>query len=119
MDMHSSGADPLLMAKKPKPRVETEPDEAPLYVGPWIRACKSTPAEVSRGAAINEGYLSGIIAGKKKNPSRAKLTAIAKFLRITVGDFYRPPPPAKLLDQIADYDPEVIVRLSQQRKSSH
>ena len=107
-------ADALLMAKKVSPPI----DSPRLYVGEWIRASETTPAEVSREAPINEGYLSGIISGNKKNPSGAKLALIARFLGIAVPALYSAPPSAKLLDQVADYDPEVVIRLSQKRKSS-
>lgn len=112
MDMHSLAADALLMAKK-KP-----PAKPPLYLGPWIRACKTTPAEVSRGTGINEGYLSQMISGKKDNPSGAKLSLIADFLEIPLGNLYKPPPPAAVLDQIADFDPKVIARLSRKRRNT-
>jgi transcriptional regulator with XRE-family HTH domain len=114
MDSDPVGGDPLLMAKKEPPSA-TAPR---LYVGEWIRASRTTPAEVSRKAPINEGYLSGIISGNKKNPSGSKLALIAQVLGITVPALYGPPPPAKLLDQVADYDPDVVIRLSQKRKSS-
>lgn len=117
MDSGTSMGDPLLMAKKTRTKVEPETEEAPLYIGAWIRACEKTPAEVSRKASINEGYLSELIKGTKKNPSRSKLTAIANFLKIPVSSFDQPPPSQKLLDQVADYDPEVVLRLSQHRKS--
>lgn len=110
MDMEGLAAEPLPMAK---PNKLIPPD--PLYVGPWIRACETTQAEVSRKTGINEGYLSEIISGKKKNPSAAKLRQIAGFLKIPLGDLYKPPPPAAVLAQIADYDPEVITRLSKKR----
>jgi transcriptional regulator with XRE-family HTH domain len=114
MDMPALKADALLMAKK----VSAPSDSPRLYVGEWIRASDTTPAEVSREAPINEGYLSGIISGNKKNPSGSKLALIARVLGITVPALYSPPPSAKLLDQVADYDPEVVIRLSQKRKSS-
>lgn len=111
MDMPAKTADHLLMAKTRKPAVLK-----PLYVGPWIRACKTTPREVVRKIGINEGYLSGIISGKKKNPSSAMLEQIAACLDIPMGNFYKMPPSEAVLDQIADFDPEVVVRLSQNRK---
>ena len=112
--MHSLAVDPLLMAKT-APIPTPEPVQA-LFVGAWIRANGVRPAEVARKTGINEGYLSGIISGKKKNPSTEKLALIANFLKMPLGDLYKPPPPSGLLDQIAGYDPETVIRLSQKRK---
>jgi hypothetical protein len=120
MDMHSLGADALLMAKtaaKPRGKPRKRPAPKPVYVGPWIRAHNTTPAEVSRATGINEGYLSTLCSGKKGNPSNGLLALIADHLKMPLGDLFKPPPPRSLLDQIADFDPEVIVRLSKKRRN--
>lgn len=116
MDMHSLAADASLMAKPQKSVPSKEPK--PLYVGPWIRAVGTTQAAVSRETGINEGYLSEIISGGKKNPSAAKLMLIADFLKVPLGDLYKQPPSAALLEQVAGYDPAVVVRLSQKRRNT-
>lgn len=116
MDTHNLGANALPMAKSsPNPAPNATPR---LYVGPWIRANRLKPAEVARKTGINEGYLSGIISGKKKNPSTEKLALIADFLKMPLGDLYKPPPPDRLLEQLDDYDPETVIRLSQKRRKS-
>jgi transcriptional regulator with XRE-family HTH domain len=48
------------------------------------------PIDVVRGTEINEGYLSQLISGKKKNPSGLILAQIADFLGIPMSYFYRP-----------------------------
>lgn len=115
MDIHGSSLDPLLMAKRVTKPVEIQVEGAPLYVGAWIRARNFKPAEVAKNAPINEGYLSEIISGKKKNPSRQMLARIASYIGVKVSDFDRPPPSAKLLDQLSDFDPETIADLIRDR----
>jgi hypothetical protein len=116
MDMHSLIVETSRMVK---PQISpTSKPARQLYVGLWIRALGFTPAEVARGAPINEGYLSEIISGKKANPSAAKLMLIAEFLDMPLGDLYKQPPPSALLGQLDNYDPNVIVRLSKKRRQS-
>jgi transcriptional regulator with XRE-family HTH domain len=110
--MHSPVANPLPMAKV----VNLPSDGTRLYIGEWCRALDIRPAKVSREAPINFGYLSGLISGKKTNPSRDMLEGVARVLGIKVGQLYSPPPPARLLDQIAEYDPATVIRLSQSRR---
>lgn len=93
-------------------------DGTRLYIGEWCRALDIKPAKVSREAPINFGYLSGLISGKKTNPSRDMLEAVASVLGVKVGQLYSPPPPAKLLEQIAEHDPDVIYDLLKKRKNS-
>ena len=99
------------MAKGPPPQVA----ETRLYIGEWCRALKVAPAKISKDAPINFGYLSGLISGKKTNPSRDKLEAIARVLEIKVGELYSPPPPEKLLDQLSNLEPESVLRLVRKR----
>ena len=113
--MHSLERKSFLMAKI----VHLPTDGTRLYIGEWCRALDIKPARVSREAPINFGYLSGLISGKKTNPSRDMLEAVARVLQITVGQLYSPPPPARLLDQVAEYDPDMVVRLSQKRRKSN
>jgi len=56
-----------------------------------------------------------LISGKKTNPSRDKLEAIARVLEIKVGELYSPPPPEKLLDQLSNLEPESVLRLVRKR----
>lgn len=112
MDMHSLEGKALPMAKVVKLPV----DGTRLYIGEWCRALNIRPARVSREAPVNFGYLSGLISGKKTNPSRDMLEAIARVLQIKVGQLYSAPPPVKLIEQISEYDPEILVRLSQKRR---
>jgi transcriptional regulator with XRE-family HTH domain len=65
-----------------------------------------------KGTGINEGYLSQLISGEKKNPSGLILAQIADFLGIPMNYFYRPPPSQEAIDQVSDIDPAVLRRLS-------
>jgi len=114
MDMHSPESASLLMAKITRKPV----DGTRLYIGEWCRALDVTPARVSREAPINFGYLSGLISGKKTNPSRDKLEAVARVLGLKVGELYSAPPSARLLEQVSQYDPDVIADLVKRRKKS-
>lgn len=112
--MHSPESKSLLMAKV----VNLPTDGTRLYIGEWCRARKVTPAKVSREAPINFGYLSGLISGKKTNPSRDKLEAVARILEVKVGQLYSPPPPEKLLEQIEQHDTDVIMDLLEKRRKA-
>jgi transcriptional regulator with XRE-family HTH domain len=112
MDIHSPSVDALLMAKVTR----LKSDGTRLYIGEWCRALDIRPAKVAREAPINFGYLSGLISGKKTNPSRDMLEAVARVLDMKVGDLYSAPPSASLLDQVSEFDPQTIVKLSQKRR---
>lgn len=113
MDMHRVEGTSLPMAKV----VHLPSDGTRLFIGEWCRAMDVTPARVSREAPINFGYLSGLISGKKTNPSRDKLEAIARVLQVKVGQLYSAPPPTRLLEQIVEHDPQVIMDIIQKRKN--
>ena len=121
IDISPLAGDPLLMAKVngSAPTKKTEVQEAYRlqYLGPWIYAAGKTPAEVVRETGINFGYLSGLISGKKRNPSYEKLSLISKFLKVPIEKLEGPPPSVELLNQVADYDPELIARLSKIRQT--
>jgi transcriptional regulator with XRE-family HTH domain len=87
-----------------------------VFVGQWIRALGKRPRDVARATEINEGYLSELINGKKKNPSPASLAAIAACLDIPMTYLYRLPPPQDTIDQIAGLDPATISRLGTPEK---
>jgi transcriptional regulator with XRE-family HTH domain len=82
-----------------------------LYVGEWIRALGLKQVEVVRGTRINEGYLSELVSGKKRNPSYDILCQIADFLGIPVSYFGRPPPDRGFIEEAADLDPKVLAKL--------
>jgi transcriptional regulator with XRE-family HTH domain len=90
-----------------------------VFVGQWIRALGKRPRDVARATEINEGYLSELVNGKKKNPSPANLAAIAEFLAIPMHYLYRLPPPKETLEQLAGFDPGTISRLGAPEKSDH
>src|SRR5581483_10762365 len=64
------------------------------YIGQWIRAFGLKPAEVARAAEVNEGYLSQLISGEKKNPSVGLLMDLARAMPqpFHYTQFYQPPP---------------------------
>ena len=85
-----------------------------LYIGQWIRALGKRPVDVVRATGINEGYMSELISGGKKNPSGLVLVQIAEYLGIPLSYFYRPPPAQEVLDQVSEIDPAILSRLRQQ-----
>jgi transcriptional regulator with XRE-family HTH domain len=120
MDIQTGKPDPLPMAKigKSTGKKATRPrrEPPPLFIGQWIRAMDCTPAEVAHGTGINEGYLSEIISGKKKNPSDAIRQLIADFIKVPLASFYQLPPSSTLIDQVAEYDPELVARMAERRR---
>lgn len=103
------------MPQKPTiARRRPRPVPPPLYIGEWIRSLGRTPAEVSRGIGRNEGYLSQLISGQKKNPSLGLQQEIADELGIPMEYLRRPPPDKDFIDQAKTLDPAVIDRLRRQ-----
>lgn len=86
-----------------------------LYIGEWIRALGYKQVEVVRKTGINEGYLSSLISGAKKNPSYDMLNQIADFLGVPVSYFNRPPPDRQFIEEAAELDPRVLARLTTPR----
>lgn len=82
-----------------------------LYIGEWIRALGLRQVDVVRGTGINEGYLSSLISGGKKNPSFDLLNQVADFLGIPISYFNRPPPDKEFLAEAAELDPKVLTKL--------
>jgi transcriptional regulator with XRE-family HTH domain len=88
-----------------------------LYIGQWIRALGMRPIDVVKGIGINEGYLSELINGKKKNPSGGTLIQIAEFLDIPMNYLYNPPPPQEIINQTSGIDSSVLERLRGRKAS--
>lgn len=82
-----------------------------LFVGEWVRALGIKQVEIVRATGINEGYLSELMNGRKKNPSFAILTQIAEFLGIPVSYFNRAPPDREFIAEAAELDPKVLAKL--------
>jgi len=70
-----------------------------------------TPAEVVRATGINEGYLSQLISGEKKNPSGRTLLLISGHLGIPMGLLYEPPPDREFIEKAGKIDPAILSRL--------
>lgn len=64
--------------------------------------------EVAAKAGINEGYMSELVSGKKRNPSTDKLIAISDELGISISALFRRPPPG---DAIGRLSPDQIETL--------
>lgn len=90
------GKTPLKQKARPP---EKNRDLEPLYVREWIDAL-SEQHKVVKATRISQGYIANMSGGKKENPSAAYLRRIAKFLGISVDDFYRPPPPEDQLEAL-------------------
>lgn len=113
MDMIPTPADTWAMAKPPqKPRNArgriTRPQPA-FTGGQWIRALGVDQREIATAAGMNEGYLSQLCSGQKKNPSRGVVADIAKALKIHPDALQRVPP--STLDEAKDFDPETLATL--------
>lgn len=100
------------MARHPRsPRNVPQREFRKLYIGEWVRALGRRPVEVVRATGINEGYLSKLISGAKKNPSFDMLNQIADFLGIPVSYFNRPPPDRQFIEEASELDPKVLAKL--------
>lgn len=100
------------MSKSPKTarrRVRREPP--PVYIGEWIRALGRRPVDVVRATGMNEGYLSSLINGDKKNPSPALVAEIARALDIPAAYLYSPPPDRALIERTSWIAPDILARL--------
>lgn len=91
--------------EKPEPPLQT------LYLGQWLHALGKRPVDVVRGTGINEGYISELISGKKKNPSTKYSFLIATFLGLKVDDLYKPPPDREFIKRAKAMDPDLLARL--------
>jgi transcriptional regulator with XRE-family HTH domain len=111
VDMQIALADHRDMVGKTLKRSAQRPATRRLYLGEWIRAMGRKPAEVAKAADINEGYLSQLISGQKKNPSALLLHSIADFIGIPMQYLYRPPPNRTWLAEAADLEPAILERL--------
>jgi transcriptional regulator with XRE-family HTH domain len=103
-----------IMVKNPKAKQPVEPpevDDDKLYLGEWLKALGIRPAKVARETGINEGYLSSLISGRKRNPTRSILLRIAKSIGIEWHLLYEPPPPKAVIEQIKKYGTGVLQRL--------
>lgn len=104
------------MTGKPKTRRAAAKSQfRKLFVGEWIRALGFRQVEVVRGTGINEGYLSELISGGKRNPSFEVLNEIAEFLGIPVSYFNRAPPDREFIAEAAEIDPRVLAKLMSPR----
>lgn len=99
------------MTVKPQTRSAPKRQFRKLFVGEWIRALGVRQVEVVRATGINEGYLSELISGNKRNPSFEILNQIAEFLGIPVSYFNRAPPDREFIAEAAELDPKVLAKL--------
>lgn len=85
-----------------------------LYIGQWINFLNRKPADVARKTGINEGYLSQLISGKKRNPAYPKIRLIADELGIGIDTLRKPPPDGPTIETLRGLDPRVVNRILQQ-----
>jgi hypothetical protein len=116
--MIGANLDASLMVGRTRSKRPRKPAD-PLFIGQWIRAMGHKPAEVTRAIGLNEGYLSELISGAKRNPGGTVLMDIADFLRIPVDYLRRPPPSREFLEQASILDPAVLLRLSAREKTGN
>ena len=97
----------------------------PLYVGEWVSRHLASSGKQQKDFAeavgIEDGYLSELMSGKKKNPSAHVLRAISEEIGITVNDLYRKPPNQAQLDRLKNLSPTdaaTLTRLLEQATRS-
>jgi transcriptional regulator with XRE-family HTH domain len=100
-----------MAGKLPTRRPAPKRPSRKLFVGEWVRALGFRQVEVVRATGINEGYLSELISGNKRNPSFDFLSQIADFLGIPVSYFSRPPPDREFIAEASELDPKVLAKL--------
>ncbi len=88
-----------------------EPPPA-LYIREWLVALGTRARDVSRGARINEGYLSQLISGQKIKASAATLKRIGDYLGLPDWtDLYKRPPSREAIKAAAMLNPATLARL--------
>lgn len=90
------------MTRKPLDRFST------LYIGQWLTKLGRKASDVSKKSGVDEGYLSQLISGEKKNPAAAQMMAIAEELGISVNALYKKPPEIDVTDRISRLKPDQI-----------
>jgi transcriptional regulator with XRE-family HTH domain len=89
-DMRRQIDDHALMVKQKKGAPAIRPMD--LHIGPWIAFLGRRASDVARKTGINEGYLSQLISGDKRNPSYDHVKRIADELRIPIDALRHKPP---------------------------
>ena len=82
-----------------------------LYIREWLVALGVRARDVSRGAGVNEGYLSQLISGQKLKASAYTLEKIGNFLGMADWtDLYKPPPSREAIRAASMLDPNTLAR---------
>jgi transcriptional regulator with XRE-family HTH domain len=92
----------------PSQRHREPPPE--VFIGEWLHALDIRPREVSKGARVNEGYLSQLISGQKVNASAAMVKRIGDYLGIDWRKLYERPPNREILRAASKLDPAILAR---------
>jgi hypothetical protein len=95
------GGMPLQRPRKPPPQ---------LYIGEWLHFLDIRPRDCSRGAQVNEGYLSQLISRKKLKASAGTLERIGVYLGIDWRKLYDPPPSREAVRAALALDPAILAR---------
>lgn len=106
----------LKPTRRAPPPPPPPPEWEPLYVGDWIEACGFDQKDVVKETGISQSYLSNMSGGRKNNPSAAILRKIAKFLGVTVDDFYQPAPSPQHLKTLRGLSEAAKLALVRSRK---
>lgn len=116
-DLGAVFSNPLGMRKKTmRPAIKPKPDDddpelPPLFVGEWLARLGIKPTKIAADANVNEGYLSEVIAGGKRNPGRLWLAKVAKAAGIPPHYFNVPPPPVSAINALSQFDTATLDRL--------
>jgi len=71
-----------------------------LYIGEWIETLGRKQVDIARAAELNEGYLSQLVSGDKKNPSADVLLRVSSALGVPLQALYSQPPPPAAVEAI-------------------
>lgn len=82
-----------------------------LHIGPWLTKLERKPSDVARQIGLNEGYLSQLISGEKKNPSSDVLLRLSEELGISINALYSRPPEMDVTSRVKVLRPEQLEAL--------
>lgn len=109
-DLEPEIGNDVLMAKDNSNEPVPEFD---LHIGLWINALGRQQSEIAANLGVNEGYLSQLISGQKRNPSYDLVKRLADELGIPIDYLRRKPPTRADVEQVMALDPGVLNRIRQ------
>jgi plasmid maintenance system antidote protein VapI len=80
-------------------------DPLDIHLAEWLEFFQVGPSEAARIAGCSQGYISNIMAGRKKDINVLYLLKLSDHFGITVNDFYRPLPSKAQLNTLKSLSP--------------